>query len=287
DQLDLFVLFSSVAGILGLAGQANYAAASAFLDSLAAARRAAGLAALSVDWGPWAGAGLAAAQANRGERLAERGLGSLQPEEALDALDRLLDSDVSNAVVMRFDASRWLAAEPQSAALLADLLDDGEAPVTLTSAAATLVARLAAVPAGPRRRAVIEEVVCGDLAPVLRTVPERIDRRRAFKAMGLDSLMALELRNRLEAHTGLQLSATIVWNHPTVTLLAQHLDGRLGVELDAQPGAAAVDTPTVPDDAAPVAVAHAGDVTSGDLAEMLRDELAAVDRLLGADRATP
>ncbi len=287
DQLDLFVLFSSVAGILGLAGQANYAAANAFLDSLAAARSAAGLAALSVDWGPWAGAGLAAAQANRGERLAERGLGSLQPEEALDALDRLLDSDVSNAVVMRFDASRWLAAEPQSAALLADLLADGEAPVPSTGAAATLVARLAAVPAGPRRRAVIEEAVCGDLAPVLRTVPERIDRRRAFKTMGLDSLMALELRNRLEAHTGLQLSATIVWNHPTVTLLAQHLDGRLGIEPDAQPGAAAVDTPTVPDDASPVGEAHAGEVTRGDLAELLRDELAAVDRLLGADRATP
>jgi NADP-dependent 3-hydroxy acid dehydrogenase YdfG/acyl carrier protein len=290
DPLDHFVLYSSVAGVLGLRGQANYAAGNAFLDALAIARRAAALPALSIAWGPWLGVGLAAAAANRGDRLAESGLGGLIAGEALDVLDRLLDSPAPTAIVMRFDAAAWAEADPTAAALLDDMTGAVNEPVPDGSAEGRLAERLAAVPPGPRRRAVAEDTVCAQLAPVLRVAPERIDRQRTMKAMGLDSLMALELRNRLEAASGLTLSATAAWNHPTVALLAEHLAGRLGIALDATAPdadlASGGDTDLPAADPADTAPADApADVSADELAAMLRDELAAVERLLDGNGA--
>jgi acyl carrier protein len=137
---------------------------------------------------------------------------------------------------------------------------------------------------------VAEDTVCAQLAPVLRVAPERIDRQRTMKAMGLDSLMALELRNRLEAASGLTLSATAAWNHPTVALLAEHLAGRLGIALDATAPdadlASGGDTDLPAADAADTAPADApADVSADELAAMLRDELAAVERLLDGNGA--
>ena len=276
DPLDHFVLFSSVAGVLGLAGQANYAAGNAFLDALAHERRGTGRPATAIAWGPWAEIGLAASDANRGDRLAARGLGGLGTAEALDALDRALDGDRPDVVVMRFDAARWRDAEPAAAPFLAVLL--AADPVAPTAGPA-LRERVGREPIGSRRRAVLEDAVCTELAAVLKVVADRIDRAQSLKAMGLDSLMALELRNRLEAETGLTLSATMAFNHPTVTALAEHLAAVLGISLVAgtQVPAAAVEAavPSGPDDT--------GDASDDDLAALLRDELSAVERLLGSD----
>ena len=276
DPLDHFVLFSSVAGVLGLSGQANYAAGNAFLDALAAHRRAAGLPAHSIQWGPWAAIGLAASAENRGSRLAAKGLGSLAPTDALDALDQVLDSagDGRSAVaVMRFDASRWAAEEPASVALLDELVAASAVPV---AAGTTLRDRALDVPAGPRRRRAIDDGICAELAPVLRVAAEQIDRHQPLKAMGLDSLMALELRNRLEHATGLTLPATVAWNYPTVAVLATHLAALMGVALDEGAVAADAVAPSLdtPPEAAP---------SQADLEAMLMEELAAVDRLLDMD----
>ena len=281
DPLDHFVLFSSVAATFGLTGQSNYAAGNAYLDALAARRRADGRPGVSIGWGPWSEIGLAASASNRGERLAARGLASIEPAEALDALDLVLDGDASrNVSVMRFDAGRWVQEHPSSLALLDDLLMS--APTIARVAGPGLRDRLLEVPGGPRRRRAMEDALCAELAPVLRVPVERVDRNQPLKAMGLDSLMALELRNRVELVTGLTLAATIAWNYPTVTIMAEHLATLMGVGLAADaPSAQSV--PVVP--AAPLAEvpAHAPTATQDDLEALLLEELAAVDRLLDVE----
>jgi acyl carrier protein len=281
DPLDFFVLFSSVAAILGLAGQANYAAANAYLDALAAQRHALGRPALSIAWGPWTKVGLAATSSNRGSRLAARGLGGVEPDEALDALEVLLDSGVSNAAVMRLDAARWIADDPQSAALLGGLVTAEQAPVGTQRG---LAERVRETPVGRRRRLMVEDAVRAELAPVLRIEEGRIDAHRSFKAMGLDSLMALEFRNRLEARTGARLSATMAWNYPNVAILAGHLAERMNVALDLadEPPVATTDSPVAATDA-PGSSPAGESATQEDLEALLSAELAAVDRLLNGD----
>jgi len=278
DSLDMFVLFSSAAALLGLAGQANYAAGNAFLDTLAHQRRAAGLPALSINWGPWAEVGLAAAQTNRGARLSGQGLGSIAPAEGLAALELLLGEGATQAAVMRFDERAWAASSPGAAVppLLAALL---AAPATVRPATQGLREALLAADPGRRRRTLLEEAVRAQLAQVLRIAPERIDRQRPLKAMGLDSLMALELRTRLELQTGLTLSATLAWNYPTVAILAEFLAGRMALPLDAQAQPASAEQAAAPT----LEASEREQFAQDELEAMLSDELAAVDRLLKAE----
>jgi acyl carrier protein len=135
---------------------------------------------------------------------------------------------------------------------------------------------LASIPAGPGRRRAVEDAVCTELAPVLRLAADRIERDRPFKALGLDSLMALELRNRLEARSGLTLPATIAWNHPTVALLADELARRL-LPVGGDETVTPIESAT--DDAGPEVEA----ATAQELQALLDEELAAVERLLGAE----
>ncbi len=273
-QLDHFVLFSSVAALLGLPGQANYAAGNAFLDSLAQARRAAGLPALSIAWGPWSAIGLAAVDSNRGARLADRGLGSLTPLSALATLERLMSSTSTNVAVMPFAAQKWRTAYPSAttAALLYGLEQDSPASVERD---VQISAALTAIEPGKRRRALFEAHLREQLAQVLRLPPARIDAGKPLKAMGLDSLMAIEFKNRLEQSLRLSLSATLAWNYPTITLLAEYLAGRMQIALDA---------PAIPLTSAPAEIAapidELADLTQDEVASLLDAELAALDELL-------
>jgi len=292
DPLDHFILFSSVAGILGLAGQSNYAAGNAALDALATHRRGLGRPARSIQWGPWAQIGLAASD-ERGGRLDDRGLSSLDPTEAIGVFDLLLDADDHDLAVMDLDAAAWAAGQPIGASLLEALATPD--PAT-SPAVASLADRLRALPAGHRRRRAMEETLRDELAAVLRVAPSRIQRDVPMKSMGLDSLMALELRNRLEALTGLTLSGTVVWSYPTLALLGEHLSDDLAVPLAAEPdaptsdgptsetiepdGSMALDDATVPAGADP---SLAETVADDDLEAMLAAELAAVDALLDND----
>lgn len=225
DDLDLFVAFSSVSAFIGSAGQANYAAANAFLDALAHRRRREGLPALSVQWGPWADRGLAAADPARGARLADLGLDSLTPEAGIAALDRLLPTKTAVIAAMRFDVRRWRRSAPGATSnpIFAALGDVDRALSAEHNAFKSEVA--AATPAV--RRALLEQCVAAALAGVLRAAPEQIAVTAPFRSLGLDSLMTLEFRRRLEAATGLALTTTIVWNHPTVSALAVYLADRL------------------------------------------------------------
>jgi len=242
--LDFFVLFSSVTSFIGSSGQAAYAAANAFLDSLAEHRRAQGLPAISIGWGPWADIGLAAAGEHRGSRLAEAGLASLSPELGVAAFGELLRTNPSHAAVMHFDVERWCDAYPAFAArpLFAALRDASRGSAASPAATtASVRATLEALPPGRRRRAWLESYIQQQVAHVLKLAPSRVEVGRAFRTLGLDSLMGLELRNRLEAGTATSLPATLVWNHPTVTLLAPEIARRMGIALDESGEAASTD----------------------------------------------
>jgi myxalamid-type polyketide synthase MxaE and MxaD len=237
DPIECFVLFASASGLLGAPAQGNYAAANAYLDALAHHRRGQGLPALSLDWGPWAEVGLAAAQANRGLRLATRGVESLSTETALRALGRVLGQERPQVGVMRFDLPQWQRYYPQAAGLrfLAELAP----PPAAHPPAPDMRAQLLAIPPGRNRRLLLEDYLAARMGQVLRLEASQIDRRKPIGDFGFDSLMALELRNVLEAGLGIQLSATLIWRYPAFGALTNHLAERLGLALDAPAGQAA------------------------------------------------
>ncbi|MFE0465145.1 SDR family NAD(P)-dependent oxidoreductase, partial [Kitasatospora sp. NPDC058965] len=218
--LTAFVLFSSLAGLCGIPGQANYAPGNAYLDALAAQRRAAGLPATAIAWGHWAGAGIAADGAE--QQLLRHGLVSLPPEQAVELLGQALDQDESHLVVADADWSVLFGG--RSHPLVAELLPAGTAAPVVAAEEGDLVARLGVLPAAERRRALLG-LVRDQAAAVQRhrSGGAAVEPGRAFREQGFDSLTAVEFRNRLAAVTGRRLPATVVFDHPTPTALADWL----------------------------------------------------------------
>ncbi|SCL26496.1 Acyl transferase domain-containing protein [Micromonospora pallida] len=240
-DLDAFVVFSSIAGVWGSAGQVGYAAANAFLDGLVVSRRGRGLVGTSVAWGPWAEAGMAVGVA--GEQLSRRGLPGMAPELAVAALQRALDGDEAQVVVADV---RWDRFVPSFTALRPSRLftdireaQPGQGEETSNGAdrgaASALRERLAAA-SGSERDRILLDLVRGTAAAVLgHATPSGIRPGRGFLELGFDSLTAVELRNRLTAETGLALPATLVFDHPTPNALAGHLRAELAPDQPALP----------------------------------------------------
>ncbi|MGW0786603.1 SDR family NAD(P)-dependent oxidoreductase, partial [Streptomyces sp. NPDC002913] len=236
-DLTAFVLYSSVAGLIGTAGQANYAAGNTFLDGLAAHRRAHGLPGLSLAWGLWAEASTLSGGLDETDlrRLARVGLRPLASQEALALFDAAPATGETVLAVTRLDTaalrSRGDGLPPVLRALAgpakrrtADVASGGiteEAP---------LAQRLATLGPAERERALID-LVRAQVAGVLgHGDPGRIQADRAFQELGFDSLTAVELRNQLNRATGLSLLTTLVFDHPSPQALAVHLLGEMAVE---------------------------------------------------------
>ncbi len=262
-ELDFFVLFSSASSMLGAPGQANYAAANAFLDALAHYRRAQGLPALSINWGPWADVG-AAAQPDRGGRLALRGIASLAPERALEAMDWLMNSGAVQAGVLALNLRQWREFYPKAAdfPLLEHLLSTANESAVATREG-VLRNTLLAAEAGQRQQ-LLEDYLKQQLGEVLRLAPSRIDRQTPLSTLGLDSLMALELRNRLEAGAEVTLSATLVWNYPSIAALAPYLADKMGIAMEA----ASAENAAPPDDLIAI-LGAAGKLSEDELRRMV------------------
>jgi phthiocerol/phenolphthiocerol synthesis type-I polyketide synthase C len=210
DPLDAFVLFSSAAALIGSPGQASYVAANEFLDGLATHRRSRGLLGLSIGWGPWSEIGLAARE-DRGGRLAMRGFASLSPAEGLAAFDRLLKGAPPRVGVMRFDPERWAEFYPEARELplYAELRDGAAAsrpPATgdQTGDGRLGVDRLLALDASARSSA-LESYMAEEIAKILRLSASRIDPKLPINKLGLDSLMAVEVKNRIKADFGVTI----------------------------------------------------------------------------------
>ena len=242
--LDFFVVFSSMASFLPSAGQASYAAANCFLDAFAADARAAGRRVIAVNWGPWADVGMAAELSTRGALgVSSRGFESLAAGQALTALSRVLAAPAyAQTAIMAFDWRQWTRATAPLP-LFADLAATDSARSDARSTgepAATLQAQVAAASTALERRTIIEGLLREQVAQVLKRSPATIELVKPFRAMGLDSLMALEFRNRLEALAGVRLPATLAFNYPTIAALAPFLASKAGIDLtEAEPAAAA------------------------------------------------
>jgi acyl transferase domain-containing protein/thioesterase domain-containing protein len=219
--LSRFLLFSSAAGILGNPGQASYAAANAFLDALAAHRRSRGLPGISMAWGPWAGSGMAHDLGDAQQvRLQRLGVIAMPPERALELFDRAQGLEAALVVPVMPSGSALRAAA--SVGMLPSILRD-LAPARSATEAGALARRLAEVPE-EGRQALVLDLVRGHAAAVLgHAGAEEVEPERAFQELGFDSLGALELRNRLQVATGMDLPATLVFDYPSVATLAQFL----------------------------------------------------------------
>ncbi|HEV2636387.1 MAG TPA: SDR family NAD(P)-dependent oxidoreductase [Actinocrinis sp.] len=259
-DLDAFVLYSGAAGVLGGAGQANYAAANAYVDALAAHRRAHGLPATALAWGLWEQATGMTAHLDAAERarIGRSGVGVLPTADALELFDLALGTGRAALVPLRVTPSILRSRGADLPPMLRTLV--GAAPGTPTrrsaataagaaadSDATALVRRLTAMAPAQREKAVAE-LIRGHAASALgHAGVQDVPAGRAFKDLGFDSLTGVALRNRLNAATGLRLPATLVFDYPNPDDLARHvLAGLLGAdqaEQAAGPAAAAADEP--------------------------------------------
>jgi NAD(P)-dependent dehydrogenase (short-subunit alcohol dehydrogenase family) len=226
--LEAFVMFSSVAGVWGSGGQAAYAAGNAFLDALAHRRRARGLPATSVAFGPWAGAGMAADPALR-DRLRERGLRPLPPSAALTALWQAVAAGETALTIADVDWRTFLPlfTGARAARLFDDLTPADEDTGPQDPGPVSAAARLLALPAEERPAALLELVRTEAAAVAGCPSPEDIDPHRRFLELGFDSVASVELGRRLVRATGLALPTPVVFEHPTAAELAEHLAGEL------------------------------------------------------------
>ncbi len=230
SELSHFVAFSSIAGPLGGAGQANYAAANSFLDALAAKRRAQGLPATSIAWGLWERESAMTAKLGKADlaRLQRSGITPIADAQGLDLFDAAIAS-----------ASPQPLALPLSRAALRSQATAGTLPPifsALVKASARrqgpqgqLATQLASLPEPERQEALLEALRAEVAAVLGHDSGAAIDPERAFKDLGFDSLAAVELRNRLAALTGASLQATAVFDYPSAAKLAAHLLERMGV----------------------------------------------------------
>jgi acyl carrier protein len=241
--LRAFVLFSSSAATFGGSGQGNYAAGNGFLDGLASYRRAAGLPAISVAWGLWAGASAISGHLTEADRarIARGGMGALTAAEGLALFDHAVAADHPLAVALHVEDR---ADQAQLPALLRELLHPRARRAAHAgrsdSAVATLRERLASVPEAEQTAIVLELIVPHVAAVLGYASAGAIAADREFHELGFDSLTAIELRNRLNEATGQRLSATLVFDYPTPAALAGQL--RLQITRDGvSPGTLALE----------------------------------------------
>ncbi|MFI1973437.1 type I polyketide synthase, partial [Streptomyces cinnamoneus] len=272
-ELDAFVLFSSNAGVWGSGGQSTYAAANAYLDALAEDRRARGLTATSVAWGAWGGSGLAT-EAAAEEQLRRRGVLAMAPELAMSALVQAVEHDETFVAVADVDWARFVpgftAARPRP--LISDIPEVSQALAaagpaeTPADGASELVRTLTAASETERTRILLQLVRTEAAAVLGFPDAEAIERTKAFRELGFDSLTAVQMRDGLSSRTGVKLPTTVVFDHPTAAALAEYLrDELLGAT--AAPAAPVTGPVGVADPAEPIAIVgmacrYPGDVRS-------------------------
>ena len=237
DPLDFFVMYSSMAAALGAPGQGNYVAANSFMTGLAFARQLAGRPALSVDWGAWSGRGLAV-ELGINERTEQTGLGVIDPRGGFAALEAALRSKRASVIVCPADWPKLLSifsrgdrllpffkhvAKTVSTSRPVQSAYKGPASSSSQAKADLLVERLVAA-APNQRRALVVDQIRRDAGRVLGLKNlELLPNNKPLNELGLDSVMAIELRNAIRAAIGQNLPATMLFDYPTVDALTNYL----------------------------------------------------------------
>jgi hypothetical protein len=231
-SLDYFVLFSSVASLIGSPGQGNHAAANMFMDMLAYYRRSQGLPALSLNWGAWAEIGAAAKQGTA-EWITEQGMGTIRPEAALQIMEDLLDQTAPQVGIAPINWSvflRQFSASQSVPLFFKDLMQQIQADPVLNERSQrkgteSLLASLKDAPANKRKPLLLGYVQEQTRRVLALDAAQDVHEQVPLSALGLDSLMAVELRNVLGAGLELKrtLPATLVFDYPTVEAIANYL----------------------------------------------------------------
>ncbi|WP_374935863.1 SDR family NAD(P)-dependent oxidoreductase, partial [Streptomyces sp. SM14] len=244
-DLALFTVYASASSAFGTPGQANYAAANAFLEGLAQHRRTRGLAATALGWGLWAeesaiSGNLGTADLARATRVG----GALSTDEGLALFDAAHATGLPYLLPLRFDVSVARTLRPVPALLRGLVRAPARRAAGTVTGGTGLAGRLAALPAAEQHR-LLTGLVCAEAAAVLgHAGADAVAPDRVFKELGFDSLTSVELRNRINAATGLRLPATLLFDHPTPAALADHLGTELVGEIgpaDQAPSGAATD----------------------------------------------
>jgi acyl carrier protein len=237
-HLDFFVVFSAGAALIGLSGQSNYAAANAALDALAHWRRVRGLPATSFDWGPWSEVGMAAGLSETfRQRLSEQGLQSISPDAGVRALEDVLLTGPVQVAVLPADweqFTRSFAPEPPPS-IFRDLARAVTPSKSDQSSGHQFVEQLGLLPAGLRRNAMLRFLRehAGHVLGI--ATPDVIPPARPLNELGLDSLMAVDLRNVLNRTLSLSLPATLLFDYPTLDALTDYLlETLLGADVDTE-----------------------------------------------------
>ncbi len=220
--LDFFVMFSSVASILGSPGQANYAAGNALLDALAHARQAAGLPATTINWGPWAGSGMAA-EAGVSEAVKQRGMSLIAPQHGLDLLGKLIAAGSPQIAVMDAQWSDMLKLlGSRRPVLLTDIAAEtrGAAGIETGSRVDHAFRQQLTAAVGDARQTLVSGYIQQELARIIGVASETLETDRPLSTFGLDSLLALELKNNLESRLDFTLPMAKLMDSPTIASLA-------------------------------------------------------------------
>ncbi|MFI1918306.1 SDR family NAD(P)-dependent oxidoreductase [Nocardia sp. NPDC020380] len=228
-SLSMFVLVSSAGGLVLAAGQANYAAANVFLDALAIHRRGLGLPATSVDYGLWqrsSGLGTELSEDDF-DRMRRQGFPPLSEPDGLALFDAAISTDTAQLVALRVDKAVLRTRGEQLPALVRALVPAPIARRTKTAAGQAFLQTLAGRTEADRKQAVLD-LVRSTAAQILGHASlEAVEPQQAFQQLGFDSLSAVEFRNKLNAATGLQLPATLVFDYPTAQIVAEFIDSEL------------------------------------------------------------
>jgi microcystin synthetase protein McyG len=236
--LDLFMLYASAVSLFGTAGQANHAAANAFLDALAAFRRSHGLPGLSIDWGPWSEAG-AAVDHGVLDRLGSRGFGPISNAAGITALARALAEPEPQIGIVPIDWQRFLEARPPWP-FVADFRPAMQQPAARRPLSPAVLDRVRTALPEDRHQQIADAVAAAAARVLGHNDLGRIDRQAGFFDIGLDSLTTVELRVLLQNALSVALPATVAFDYPTVHALASHLHGRLFPDSVPEAGVAAL-----------------------------------------------
>nr|WP_274532251.1 type I polyketide synthase [Ktedonobacter racemifer] len=229
DPLDYFVLFSSAASLIGSPGQGNYAAANAFMDMLAFYRRQQGLPALCINWGRWGEVGQAM-KGDRGERLDVRGFASMKPKEGLAILGELLRQSPPQVGVMSFHLPKWSQFYPNltSSSLFADLVEETRAQEKAGAAEPRLTGDMLVTLDEEARHQALSQYLNAHIASVLGHASLNLDAYQPLNRLGIDSLMSVELRNRIRADLDVTIAVTTFLKGVTFEqLIGEILEGLL------------------------------------------------------------
>ncbi len=266
--LDFFVLYSSAVALLGNAGQANHAAANAFMDALAHTRRAQGLAAQSINWGVWSEVG-SAAKRQVDQQMEASGVGTIPPQTGMDVLEHLLSASPVQVGVFSIQWQQFMK-QAGHRPFLADLAPTAsEQP---RAASPEFRQQLATVPSTERRRLLVSHLREQTARVLGFESAQPVDTERGFFELGMDSLTAMELRNRLQTSLGEALSPTLAFDYPTVEVLVDHLAQEV-LEIDVQ---AVEAREAEPQEAEPPAD-QLEDLSADEVTDLLAQELAAIE----------